>query len=52
MMVPACFIAWGLMTAQVQLSLLNEVPFNFPDLKKTSNSLKIPYKITHTKVIH
>ena len=41
MMVPARFIACGLITAQVQLSLLNEVPLNFPDLKNKSNSLEI-----------
>ena len=40
-MVPARLIACGLITAQVQLSLLNEVPLNFPDLKNKSNSLEI-----------
>ena len=41
MIVPARLIACGLITAQVQLSLLNDVPLNFPDLKNKSNSLKI-----------
>ena len=40
-MVPARLIACGLITAQVQLSLLNDVPLNFPDLKNKSNSLEI-----------
>ena len=44
-MVPARFIACGLITAQVQLSLLNEVPLNFPELNNKSNSLKVKLKL-------
>lgn len=44
-MVPAQFIACGLITAQVQLSLLNEVPLNFPELNNKSNSLKFELKL-------
>ena len=44
MMVPARFIACGLITAQVQLSLLNEVPLNFSALNNESNSLKFELK--------
>ena len=43
-MVPARFIACGLITAQVQLSLLNEVPLNFSALNNKSNSLKFELK--------